>query len=316
MKRLRTIALCLALGLASACSDDDPSSPEADAGFLDMGQPDSSVDQGPTDLGQDDGSSFADNPFMQDGFLNIAHRGGSLLAPEETLVAFENAKMVGADVIECDVHATSDGVVVCMHDDNVNRTTDGTGFVRAMTFEELRALDAGYQFTTDGGATYPYRGQGVVTATLDEVFEAHPTGPIALEIKQAQPSIADEVVRIVQSHNATDRVVIASFGDATIQEVRAADPTILTGMAVGEMLAFNRLKDEDEATYVPPTLVIEAPTTATTQDKVDRAHRLGIRFFVWTVNERAEMEQMLDLGVDGIFTDDPALLAEVVQSRE
>jgi glycerophosphoryl diester phosphodiesterase len=114
------------------------------------------------------------NPFLSDQLLNIAHRGGGRLRPEATLPAFENALSVGADVLEFDLHASSDGVVVVIHDETVDRTTDGTGAVQAMTFAELRMLDAGYEFTPDGGQTFPYRGMGIQIPTLVEVLAGFP----------------------------------------------------------------------------------------------------------------------------------------------
>jgi glycerophosphoryl diester phosphodiesterase len=132
----------------------------------------------------DDSDSPSESVFLADRFLNIAHRGGARLAPEHTLVAFENALRVGADVIEFDLHATVDGVIVILHDATVDRTTDGTGVVRNMTFAELRALDAGYRFTRDGGATFPWRGKGLTIPTLEEALERFADVPITVEFKQ------------------------------------------------------------------------------------------------------------------------------------
>ncbi|MEZ4374468.1 MAG: glycerophosphodiester phosphodiesterase family protein [Polyangiaceae bacterium] len=123
--------------------------------------------------GSDDSATEPAGPLLlSNHFLNIAHRGGRKLAPEHTLVAYQNGLDVGADILELDVHATSDGVLVLMHDDTVDRTTNGTGAIKELTFAELRSLDAAYNFSEDGGQTFPYRGKGIQVPTLEEARRA------------------------------------------------------------------------------------------------------------------------------------------------
>lgn len=244
--------------------------------------------------------------------LLIAHRGGGDLRPEETLVAYEHAAALGADVLELDVHSTSDGAIVCLHDDTVDRTTDGTGAVHGMTLAEVQALDAGYRFTTDGGATFPYRGTGVTVPTLREVLEAHLGAWFSIEIKQTEPDIVDPVIAVVDAAGAQDRVVLVSFSDTVVAAIRARRPELVTGMAAGEMAQFLALRPASEARYVPPTTIAQLPASSIDAEVVARAARFGLRLHVWTVNDRAEMERLIGLGVHGIMTDDPALLAEVL----
>ena len=265
--------------------------------------------------GQLDAPAPPESPLL-DGFQAIAHRGGGRLAPEATLPAYYNAVAVGASVLECDAHATSDGVLVCIHDDTVNRTTDGTGAVRDMTFAELRALDAGYHYSADGGATHPYRGTGVVVPTLAELLQAFPDTPWSIEVKQQSPSIARDVVDLIELLGRTQDVVIASFFDATIAEVRQHNPDLLTALTIAEMAQFFALSPAAEERYRPPGYVIQASFDAGGRvldtANVERAHRLGMRIHVWTVNDRATMEEAIERGADGVFTDDPALLSEVL----
>ncbi len=247
--------------------------------------------------------------------LAIAHRGGGALEPEETAEAMDNAVALGADVLELDVHRTADGVIVCMHDDTVDRTTDGTGKIKDKTFAELRALDAGYRFSRDGGATFPRRGAGVVVPTLEELLKRHPTRPFSVELKQSAPSIVDDVVKILRATGASSRVVVASFSDVAIAELRQAAPDIATSLSAGEMVAFNALEEEDLATYRAPGAFLQAPVNAVTADSLALARRLGLRVQVWTVNDRAKMDEMLELGVDGIMSDDPKLLGEAIAAH-
>ncbi len=246
-------------------------------------------------------------------FTNVAHRGGADLRPENTLPAFAHAVELGADVLEMDVHATSDGVVVLHHDDTVDRTTDGTGPIAALALDDVRALNAGFQFTPDGGTTFPYRGAGIGVPTLEEVLTAFPSMPVSIEIKQYAPSIVDAVLDVLRRTGATGRAVVVSFDQGTMDAVRAAAPSeLLTGMSLQEMGALGALTDETEASYVPPAPVAQLPYQAVTPELMARAERLGIVVQVWTVDDAADMRRMLALGVHGVMTNDPATLASVL----
>ena len=122
--------------------------------------------------------------------LVMAHRGGAGLWPENTMFAFERAAEMGADVIETEIHSTADNNLVLIHDKTVDRTTNGTGPVNSFTLAELKELDAGYKWTTDGGRTFPFRGKGITVPTLEEVFTGLPNIPINIDIKQIAPSLA------------------------------------------------------------------------------------------------------------------------------
>lgn len=259
-----------------------------------------------SDTETETGDEPPENLFLSDQRLNIAHRGGGRLRPEATLPAFEHALAVGADVIEFDVHGSSDGVVVVLHDATVDRTTDGSGAVKDMTFAELRMLDAGYEFTPDGGRSYPYRGMGIQIPTLDEVLDAFPGQYYLIEIKQSEPSIVPQVIASLSAHEVGDHVVLASFNQATIDEVRASAPELFTAMTGPEMVAFYQASEDPS--YVPPTMFVQPPWEVLTQAHIDLAHSLGLKVHVWTVNSESLMHDQIELGVDGIMTDDPALL--------
>ena len=122
--------------------------------------------------------------------LVIAHQGGNEVWPGETIYAFEQAVELGVDILEMDAHITADGVLVLLHDESVDRTTNGKGLVEEMTLDELKQLDAAYQWSMDDGASYPYRGQGLVIATLEEVFQTFPKYPVNIEIKKTEGSMA------------------------------------------------------------------------------------------------------------------------------
>jgi glycerophosphoryl diester phosphodiesterase len=121
--------------------------------------------------------------------VNLAHRGASALAPENTIDAFRLAVEAGAGGLELDVHMTRDRQIVVIHDATVDRTTNGSGAVSEMTLDELRGFDAGHNFSPDGGPTRPYRGRGVRVPTFGEVLEEFPGVPVNIEIKAGTPGI-------------------------------------------------------------------------------------------------------------------------------
>jgi len=306
----RTVARWLLPAILSACDASAP--PDA---ALDASAPDApSVDAPPFDAPRPP-CAPADNAILCGAPLLIAHRGGGRLRPEETLLAFEHATSLGADVLELDVHSTADGEIVCLHDDTVDRTTDGTGAVHGMTLAQVRALDAGHDFSSDGGASHPYRGMGVTIPTLHEVLEAHPDAWFSIEIKQSDPDIVDPVLAVIDAAGAADHVVLVSFADAVVARVRARRSELVTGMSTSEMARLLTLRPTAEASYEPPTTIVQIPAGSVDEALVARAARFGLRLHAWTVNDRAEMERLLDLGVHGIMTDDPALLGEVLAAR-
>lgn len=251
-----------------------------------------------------------DSPLLADGFLNIAHRGGGLRGPEETLAAYHLAVASGADVLEMDARSTSDGQIVLMHDASVDRTTDGAGILREMSFAEVMALDAGYKFTTDGGATYPFRGMGVQVATLREVLETFPNMLFSIEIKE--PGITEAVLQIIDDAGVTERTVVAAFSSAVLLQARSLRPDLLTAMTVDESFEVARLAQADEASYRPPAWILQTPPSLAdiTVDAafIARANRLKLKVHVWTINDPVEMQTLIELGTHGIMTDDPVAL--------
>lgn len=265
--------------------------------------------------GSDEATSQPEGPLLlSNQFLNIAHRGGRKLAPEHTLVAYQNGLDVGADILELDVHATSDGVLVLMHDDTVDRTTDGTGAITELTFAELRNLDAAYRFSDDGGQTFPYRGQGIQVPTLEEAFDAFPDTEFVIEIKQEAPSLVPAFVQIVKEKGMLKKISAGSFHSSTVIELRELAPEIPSAYALGEILDFVNLSDE--SSYVPPGKILQVPPeqigiSIINETTVARAKRFDLKMHAWTINDASEMEALINLGVDGIITDDPVTLDEV-----
>lgn len=258
-----------------------------------------------------------------DKVVNIAHRGASAIRPEHTFPAYDKALEDGADILELDVRETSDGVVVVIHDGSLDRTTNCSGQVTEMTFDDISQCDAGYNFTLDEGATYPYRGMGLVVRTLDEVLKAYPDTAMVIEIKQEQPSIIDNFVQVVRNNDATDKITGSSEDDPVVAELRAEAPEIATNMATLEVLTFwGKSFDPFDPTYEPPGEFLQVPwfrnlggmpVEVVHEGFAPRAHEYDMFVQVFTINDQDDMRTLiLERGVDGIMTDNPALLTEVI----
>jgi glycerophosphoryl diester phosphodiesterase len=247
----------------------------------------------------------------------VAHRGGSLLAPENTMVAFRMAvEDWWADMLELDVRLTKDGEVVVIHDATVDRTTDGHGRVSDFTLAELQSLDAGFRFVDDFGGT-PFRGTGVVVPTLDEVLRAFPSMRVNVEAKEAP--VAGPLVAVIAHHAAQHRVLVAAeFESARIDARGYQGPW---GASYLQILLFWILHGlPGGSPYTPGADIFQVPERrgrlrVVTPRFVREAHRLSIPVQVWTVNREDDMRRLLDLGVDGIQTDRPDLLAGVLTER-
>jgi glycerophosphoryl diester phosphodiesterase len=268
-------------------------------------------------------SAVSRRPFLQGPRpLAFAHRGGSLLWPENTMVAFRGAVEMGYRYLETDLHATRDGVLVLIHDDSLARVSDGSGPVWEHTLAELKRFDAGYYFSPDGGRTYPYRGQGVTVPTLEEVLDAFPDVRVNIDIKQEQPPLVAALVDFIEKRGLQDRLLVTSFDDRRIGAFRhRSGGSVATAAAQREALRFwlaSRLHLERLLHIQYDALQVPArygSLTVVNRRFVEAAHRRGLQVHVWTVNEPAEMRRLLGLGVDGLMSDRPDLLLEVVGAK-
>lgn len=249
----------------------------------------------------------------------IAHRGGAGLYPENTLYAFRRAVEDWAvDAIELDVHATADGHCVVIHDPTVDRTTDGTGRVAELTLAELQRLDAGHRFTPDGGQTFPYRGQGLRIPTIDEVLAAVPPD-VALIAEVKAGAAQAPLFEAVRRAGAEQRVIAAGMRDADRDLFpQYTGPVSASVEQLRRFIILYRLRLW--RLWRPPVDVVQMPEywgdrRVLTPGLVDALHAFGLPVHIWTVDEVADMERLLDWGVDGILTDRPDRLAAVLVER-
>ncbi len=245
--------------------------------------------------------------------LVAAHRGGALLWPENSLLAYRNALALGVDYLETDVHLTADGEIVILHDPTLERTTTGRGAVRASS---LAALAEVRLKAADGTVT------GERIPMLSELLDllAPSSARLLLEIKagagrEAYPGIEDKALALVKGRGLLDRVVVMAFDDDTVRRVRAIEPGVRTTLLVG--------RARGGRARVWPTEAVQWATEAGATDLgidyrlvdaglVTAARAAGLRVAAWTVNEEADIRRVLDLGVDLVISDRPDVVKRVL----
>jgi glycerophosphoryl diester phosphodiesterase len=258
-------------------------------------------------------SNFFDHPRPR----LFAHRGSSAACPENTLAAFQAAVQTGIRYLELDVWATRDGQVVVHHDRNLRRTCGRFRRVVNLEFAALRQLDAGFGFTPDEGRSHPWRGRGVTVPLLTEVLETFPQTCINIEVKQDKPGIEALVVEAIRRADAADRVLLASEHDAVIHRLRQLCGAIPASFSRGEVAMFMQWAGTGMAgEYRPAGVALQIPEIfeqhrLVTPQTLSAAHACGLEVHVWTVNEAADMQRLLAMGVDGVMSDRPEMLLQV-----
>ena len=262
------------------------------------------------------------HPYLAGGPLLVAHRGGAGLAPENTLEAFHQAVEIWrADMLELDVRLSGDGEVMVIHDATVDRTTDGAGLVSAHTRAELQALDAGARFTDPSGRS-SFRGQQVRIPTLDEVLEAFPLMRVNAEAKEA--AVAAPLAEVVRRHGAEDRVLLAAGRESDRNAARGySGPWGASREQIARLWLLARLPVVQRLfgrRYRPTCDILQVPESwrglqIVSVGFVAAAHRRNLPVQVWTVDDPERMRRLLRLGVDGIQTDRPDLLARVLHEE-
>ncbi len=249
--------------------------------------------------------------------LVFAHRGGSGLAPENTLRAFEQALALGADGLELDVHLSCDGCVVVHHDRLLDRTTNQSGPVSARTAAELARLDAGYRFARDGG--HPFRGgTGCGVPALEEVLARSGSARIIIEMKVNSAELARATLDVVRAAGALDRVCLGAFGLRCLRAARAMEPAVATSAGREEVRWALYRSWFGLSPSRPPYGGFQVPeragaTRVVSPRFVRAVHRAGLFVHVWTVDTAADARRLLDVGVDGIITDRPDLTVPAVR---
>jgi glycerophosphoryl diester phosphodiesterase len=276
--------------------------------------------------------SVTNNPWLTRRVIAYAHQGGAWEGPSSTSHAIATALARGATAVELDVHATKDRHLVVSHDETVDRTTNGTGQIAELTLDEVRSLDNAYWWAPGADVSpgladdeYPLRGRGpkdasLGIATLSSVLEQLAGVVVNLDIKRTAPEVepyeallADELRRSGRG----DDTIVASFSDAAIAAFRAVAPEFATSLATLETAEFYRAVHAESDVPTTGGVALQVPAsfgeiTVVDTAFVERAHEEGLAVHVWTINDADEMRRLVNLGVDGIISDVPSVLVEVL----
>ncbi len=262
-------------------------------------------------------------PELKTPYL-LAHQGGELLAPTNTMAAFAIADTIGVDFLDIDVHMTRDGHLVGIHDSTVDRTTNGHGRVDSYTLADLQKLDAGYRFQ-DLQGNFSYRGKGVSIPTLEEVLSTYRAKyHLHFEIKDVYPKnrpsqIEEKLWALIQKYALEKRVIIASFQQKIVDRfLQLSAGQVVVGAGTAEVTQFVLAhKLRLPALYRRKSHVLAIPLRSHSINLKDRAliegaHHLGMQIYYWTIDDKPTMQELIELGADGIFTNRPDLLKAVI----
>lgn len=249
--------------------------------------------------------------------IRFAHRGSRVLWPENTWYGFDRATGdMGYRYLETDVQVTSDGVVVVFHDDTLERCTNGVGNVRDWRWDDLRHLDAGYNFSPDG-ESFPLRGSGIGISRLDATLDRYPDLRLNIDLKSDGTEWA--VAEVVRTMKREDTVLVGAFTDSRIARFRRITKgRVATACGPRDsiaMYAASRIGRAMPAKGDAYQLPYKTKGISADRRLIKAVHDAGKQIHLWTVNDRDEMERFLDLGVDGIITDRPDILNELMEDR-
>jgi glycerophosphoryl diester phosphodiesterase len=235
--------------------------------------------------------------------LVIAHRGASGYAPENTLAAFRIAAEMGAEYVETDLQLTRDGRLVAIHDETLERTTDGRGPVAGATLEELRKLDAGRWFR----GSRDFAGERIPTIEEVLAFGRETDVGLYLEMKVAGGERA--LVDALRAANCVERAVVLSFDLGVLAEVRRSNSSIVSGY-----LYSDRRENTEGVALGAGARQILPRADRITCELVEKAHRSGLKVIAWTVNVPGQMKELMRIGIDGIISNYPDKLVALVRS--
>ena len=231
----------------------------------------------------------------------IAHRGFSGRAPENTLVAIRRAIETGADMVEIDVTMTADGHVILLHDETLDRTTDGLGVPTEMTLDEIQRLDAGSWFSPE------FAGERIPTLTKAlEMVKDRILINVEIKSEAVVHGVVPQVAALINEHGMIDQVVVSSFSPEALRLMKVTDPAVVTASLFNKELHAGR--DPLEILQEVGARGYNISAKRVTEAVIERCHRHDIPVSVYTVNEPEEMRRLMEMGVDAVFTDSPDLM--------
>ena len=238
------------------------------------------------------------NSFLDSEFQGFVHRGDTSIFLENTIEAFQSAVSLGYQYLETDLRETSDGKIITFHDPNLKRITGANITISETKFSDIRMR------RLPSRETIP---------TIDELLEEFPDSFINMDLKVNQ--IEEKVLKKINSHNALERVCLGSFNSKVIKKINSLEPKILTSMGISQVIMYKFFQKKNISK------LIQIPTRwngikVITKKFIDRLHNDGLKVHVWTINKETEMQSLIDLGVDGIMTDNASGLIKVMKQNK
>ncbi|UCE10064.1 MAG: glycerophosphodiester phosphodiesterase [Candidatus Thorarchaeota archaeon] len=262
-------------------------------------------------------------PFDKDRPLIMAHWSNPLAAPQNTLEALRSGVEAGADVLETDLRLTKDNELVLFHDDNMLQTSGIDTTVRDLTLDEFLDTDICSATSYDGGDTFPFSGWGAKGVSLRDALSEFPEMVFNLDMKDSFKEVPDILTDLIRELGREQSVIVASYNDAQIDRFRHLMPSVPTSACPSEVSRFVfavNMRLTRAVARNPQYRVFQVPLDygrikVLDTRFVEAAHKRNIAVHAWTINDRETMEHLLDVGVDGIFTDDPKMLRELLADR-
>ena len=238
------------------------------------------------------------NSFLDSEFQGFVHRGDTSIFLENTIEAFQSAVSLGYQYLETDLRETSDGKIITFHDPNLKRITGANITISETKFSDIRMR------RLPSRETIP---------TIDELLEEFPDSFFNMDLKVNQ--IEEKVLKKINSHNALERVCLGSFNSKVIKKINSLEPKILTSMGISQVIMYKFFQKKNLSK------LIQIPThwkgiKVITKKFIDRLHNDGLKVHVWTINKEKEMQSLIDLGVDGIMTDNASGLIKVMKQNK
>lgn len=238
------------------------------------------------------------NSFLDSEFQGFVHRGDTSIFLENTIEAFQSAVSLGYQYLETDLRETSDGKIITFHDPNLKRITGANITISETKFSDIRMR------------RLPSR---EIIPTIDELLEEFPDSFFNMDLKVNQ--IEEKVLKKINSHNALERVCLGSFNSKVIKKINSLEPKILTSMGISQVIMYKFFQKKNISK------LIQIPTRwngikVITKKFIDRLHNDGLKVHVWTINKEKEMQSLIDLGVDGIMTDNASGLIKVMKQNK
>jgi glycerophosphoryl diester phosphodiesterase len=256
------------------------------------------------------------NPFRTGHTLIIAHAGGDALFPENTLYAYQRSTALGSEVVDIDVQMTADNVLIALHDYTLDRTTNGMGSVHSKKWSQVSTYDAGYRFKQ--GPTFPFRGKGLTIPTIESVLNAFPDSLVTLDLKDQRTLLVKPVCALITKLGRTETVYVGSDSNDQVVAFRKSCPQLHTSGTSAERTLMRAARDRGDTNFVTRQLVSQPRYIGdngqprVTAETLMFSHALNIAVLTWVVDDPAEMRVLVKLGVDGIYTRRPDILAKVI----